>query len=95
MGMLTMQTRKPDQRRPGIYLRPADDLRDTAPTNGFEVNLQDKTGGDINTFFNISQQFIAKLNQRPEIALARQRRSTRSTRSIWSISTWPSVNRPA
>lgn len=39
-------------------------------TNGFEFNLQDKTGGDLNHFFNIAQEFLAKLNQRPEIAAA-------------------------
>lgn len=37
-------------------------------TNGFELNLQDKTGGDLDKFFGIAQQFLAKLNQRPEIA---------------------------
>ena len=40
-------------------------------TNGFELNLQDKTGGDLDKFFGIAQQFLAKLNQRPEIAAAR------------------------
>ena len=40
-------------------------------TNGFELNLQDKTGGDLDKIFGIAQQFLAKLNQRPEIAAAR------------------------
>ena len=39
-------------------------------TSGFEFKLQDKTGGDINKFFQISQGFLAKLNQRPEIQAA-------------------------
>lgn len=39
-------------------------------TNGFEFNLQDKTGGDLDQFYNIAQEFLAKLNQRPEIAAA-------------------------
>ncbi len=39
-------------------------------TNGFEMHLQDKVGGDINEFFEICQQFLAELNQRPEIAQA-------------------------
>lgn len=39
-------------------------------TNGFEFNLQDKTGGDLNKFYGIAQEFLAKLNQRPEIAAA-------------------------
>lgn len=40
-------------------------------SNGFELNLQDKTGGDLDCFFEIANQFLAKLNQRPEIAAAR------------------------
>lgn len=39
-------------------------------TNGFELKLQDKTGGDLNNFFQVYQRFIAALNARPEIAMA-------------------------
>ena len=39
-------------------------------TNGFEIKMQDKTGGDINTFFGVVQNFLAELNQQPEIAQA-------------------------
>ena len=39
-------------------------------TNGFELYLQDKNGGDVHDFFSTSQDFLAKLNQRPEIAMA-------------------------
>lgn len=39
-------------------------------TSGFEFQLQDKTGGDINDFSEIAQGFLAKLNQRPEIQMA-------------------------
>jgi len=39
-------------------------------TNGFEFDLQDKTGGDINQFYQVAQQFLATLNQRPEITTA-------------------------
>ena len=39
-------------------------------TNGFEFRLQDKTGGDLNTFFQVYQKFIAALNARPEIQMA-------------------------
>lgn len=39
-------------------------------TSGFEFQLQDKTGGDINNFSQIAQGFLAKLNQRPEIQMA-------------------------
>jgi len=39
-------------------------------TNGFEVQLQDHTGGDLNKFFQVYQQFIGALNARPEVAMA-------------------------
>ena len=39
-------------------------------TNGFEFNLQDKTGGDLDDFFEIAQNFLSKLKERPEIATA-------------------------
>lgn len=39
-------------------------------TNGLTFSMQDKTGGDVSKFFGITQQFLAKLNQRPEIQMA-------------------------
>lgn len=39
-------------------------------TNGFEIKMQDKTGGDINQFFAVVQAFLAQLNAQPEIASA-------------------------
>lgn len=39
-------------------------------TNGFSLQMLDKTGGDINKFFNVTQGFLAKLNQQPEIQMA-------------------------
>ena len=39
-------------------------------TNGFEIKLQDRTGGDLNKFFQIYQQFIAALNADPNIQMA-------------------------
>ena len=39
-------------------------------TNGFEFNLQDNTGGDLNTFYEVAQEFLGKLKERPEIATA-------------------------
>ena len=39
-------------------------------TNGFTFNMQDRTGGDINKFFEITQEFLSKLEQRPEIQQA-------------------------
>lgn len=39
-------------------------------TNGFEFNLQDKTGGNLDDFFIVAQNFLDKLTARPEIATA-------------------------
>lgn len=39
-------------------------------TNGFEMKMQDRTGGDINQFFGIVQNFLMELNQQPEIQMA-------------------------
>lgn len=39
-------------------------------SNGFEFNLQDKTGGSIESFFEVAQEFLTKLNERPEISSA-------------------------
>lgn len=39
-------------------------------TSGFEIKLQDKTGGDLNNFFQVYQRYIAALNARPEIQVA-------------------------
>ena len=39
-------------------------------TSGFEIKLQDKTGGDLDNFFQVYQQFIGALNARPEIQMA-------------------------
>ena len=39
-------------------------------TNGFEIKLQDKTGGSLDNFFQVYQQFIGALNARQEIAMA-------------------------
>ena len=39
-------------------------------STGFSMHLQDKAGGELTDFYNIYLQFIAALNQRPEIARA-------------------------
>lgn len=39
-------------------------------TNGFEIKMQDKTGGDINQFFSVVQAFLGQLNAQPEIQMA-------------------------
>ena len=38
--------------------------------NSIELSLQDRTGGDMTTFYNSVMQFLGALNQRPEVAMA-------------------------
>ena len=38
--------------------------------NGVTMTMQDKTGGDLNKFYNITMQFINELNKRPEVQQA-------------------------
>ena len=38
--------------------------------NSIELNLQDRTGGDMSTFYGNAMQYIGALNQRPEVAMA-------------------------
>ena len=45
-------------------------LQGFGTSDGFEVQLQDKAGGDVATMGKVSQQFLAALNQRPEIRYA-------------------------
>lgn len=38
--------------------------------NSLDIQMQDRTGGDVGTFFTTVQQYLGALNQRPEIAMA-------------------------
>lgn len=39
-------------------------------TNGLTFSMQDRTGGDVNKFFDITQKFLGELNKRPEVTNA-------------------------
>lgn len=39
-------------------------------TNGVSFVLQDKTGGDLNKFYKVAQDYLAALNKRPEFSRA-------------------------
>ncbi|MCM1377031.1 MAG: efflux RND transporter permease subunit [Clostridium sp.] len=39
-------------------------------TSGFEIKIQDKTGGDLDKFFQVYMKFLQALNARPEISMA-------------------------
>ena len=39
-------------------------------SNGFEMHMQDRNDGSIDDFFQLTQEFVGRLNQRPEIGMA-------------------------
>ncbi len=39
-------------------------------TNGFTLNLQDRTGGELTKFYDVAKDFLAELTKRPEIESA-------------------------
>ena len=38
-------------------------------SSGVELKMQDKTGGDINKFFNVTSEFVEKLKKRDEVMM--------------------------
>ena len=69
VGALTMQTRQLVKDGQVMLFAPPM-ITGYGASNGFEFNLQDKTGGDLDRFFEVAQQFLGALNQRPEIMYA-------------------------
>lgn len=51
-----------------VFAQPT--IMDYGMGNGFELYVQDRAGGDINTLQKYTTDFIAALNQRPEIQMA-------------------------
>lgn len=39
-------------------------------TSGLTFSMQDRTGGEVNKFYEVTQKFLAELNKRPEISNA-------------------------
>jgi len=68
IGMLYMQTAQIKDAQILVFAPPM--IPGYSVTNGFEMNLQDKTGGSLENFNQVSKGFLGKLNQRPEIARA-------------------------
>jgi hydrophobic/amphiphilic exporter-1 (mainly G- bacteria), HAE1 family len=68
IGMLYMQTAQIKDAQILIFAPPM--IPGYSMSNGFEMNLQDKTGGSLENFNEASQAFLGKLNKRPEIARA-------------------------
>ena len=69
VGAWTMQTRQLVKDGQVMLFAPPM-ITGYGASNGFEFNLQDKTGGDLDRFFEVAQQFLGALNQRPEIMYA-------------------------
>lgn len=40
-------------------------------SDGFSLSLQDRTGGDTRDFYQVALDYLAELNQRPEVSFAR------------------------
>jgi len=68
IGMLYKQTASIKDAQILIFAPPM--IPGYSMTNGFEMNLQDKTGGSLDNFNQVSQNFLGKLSQRPEIGRA-------------------------
>ncbi|SFU76158.1 hydrophobic/amphiphilic exporter-1, HAE1 family [Pustulibacterium marinum] len=45
-------------------------IRGFGTSNGFSFQLQDQKGGTVNQLYEVSQEFLAKLSERPEIQYA-------------------------
>ena len=69
VGMLYMQAREAIKEGQVLLFAPPM-ISGYGISNGFEMNLQDKTGGSLDDFYKVAQNFLAALNARPEIAAA-------------------------
>ena len=54
-------------------------------SNGFTLNLQDRTGGELSKFKDVATNFIAELNKRPEIQAAQTNFDTKFPQYIIDI----------
>ncbi len=68
IGQLYMKTQAVKDARVLIFAPPM--IPGFSLTNGFELNLQDRTGGDINNFYSVAQDFLGRLSSREEIMTA-------------------------
>jgi len=68
IGKLYMQTSKVKDAKIIIFTPPM--VPGFSISGGFELKLEDKTGGDIKQFEQNARQFLGALNQRPEIQYA-------------------------
>lgn len=65
-----MNTRFTDIKEASIFVMQDGMILGYGNGNAIDLNLQDRTGGDARTFYDIAQQFLTELNEREEIAMA-------------------------
>ncbi len=68
-GMLYMKAREVIKDASVLFFAPPM-IPGYSVSNGFELNLQDKTGGSLDNFYEVAQDFLSHLRERPEIASA-------------------------
>lgn len=67
-AILTEKTKKMSQAK--FLFNPLPTLQGFGLITGVDMQLQDKTGGDINKFHGISQEFLSAMQQRKEVMIA-------------------------
>ncbi len=70
--IITMMTQRTDSIRNATFLffgTPT--IQGFGLSNGVTLQLEDRTGGDINKFYDITGNFLKKLNQEKEVLMAR------------------------
>lgn len=68
LGMIYMQTASIKDAQIMAFAPPM--IPGFSASNGLTFSLQDRTGGSVNKFFDVSKGFLAALNQRPEFSMA-------------------------
>lgn len=68
LGMIYMQTASIKDAQIMAFAPPM--IPGFSASNGLTFSMQDMTGGSVDKFFKITQQFLAQLNQRPEFSYA-------------------------
>jgi HAE1 family hydrophobic/amphiphilic exporter-1 len=68
LGMLYMQTASIKDAQIMAFSPPM--VPGFSASNGLTFSMQDKTGGSVDKFFKVTQDFLAALNQRPEFSYA-------------------------
>jgi HAE1 family hydrophobic/amphiphilic exporter-1 len=68
LGMIYMQTASIKDAQIMAFAPPM--IPGFSASNGLTFSMQDKTGGSVDKFFKITQQFLGALSQRPEFSYA-------------------------